>query len=227
MQYDPVSRLSRHIDLIRSRASAPSELVDTLRLTRLAIEKGDAKPRFPMLAMYCDWAVHSELDRNPTAWQLLKRLDATMHTVASNTDINVVINEIGKGLSLAMLRSEFVALFTEKQINTDLFTVPANWVKFQECMLNDLEGRPIGFPDDITTSTKARGRKVYDEMVAARTTTGGGNPVRRVSVSIQREPTPERPVGYHWHVRIRQDSPQHYIELTGPLRLDDSAFVTI
>ena len=224
MQYDPISRLSRHIDLIRSRPSAPSELVDTLRLTRLAIEKGDAKQRFPTLAMYCDWAVHSELDRNATAWELLKRLTATMHAVASNPDMNVVINEIGKGLSLATLRKDFVALFTEKQINTDLFTVPANWVMFQECLLNDLEGRPIGFPDDVTTSTKARGYKVYKDMLDASAANGRMPPIRRVSVSVQREPAPNRPVGYHWHVRIRQDSPEHYAELTGLLRLDDSAF---
>lgn len=171
--------------------------------------------------MYCDWAVHSSLDRNPNAWELLKRLDATVIAVASNTDMNVVGNQISSGLSLAMLRRDFVALFTEKHIDTSLFTVPENWVMFQQCLLDDLQGRPIGFPDDIATSTKAKGRKVYDEMIAGRLA-GTIGPVRRVHISTENEAVPGRPAGFYWNVRIRQDSPEHYAEVNGFLELDTS-----
>jgi hypothetical protein len=226
MKYDPVSRLSRHINLIQSRPSAPSEILETVRLTRLAIEKGDAKKRYPTLAMYCDWAMHSELDRNPGAWQLLKRIDTKLQTLASSTDMGVVIEEISEGLSLALLRSDFVGLFKEKGIDTSLFTVLENWIMFQQCLLNDLEGRPIGFPDDIATSPKAKGRTVYDEMLANRAANGDYlGPVRRVSVTVKHDAEPGRPAGYYWNVRVRQDSPEHYADINGYLQLDTTPLV--
>lgn len=81
--------------------------------------------------MYCDWATRGELDRNPGAWLLLKQIGTKLQTSASNTDIGVVAKEISEGLSLVLLRSDFVGLFNEKGIDTSLFTVQENWIMFR------------------------------------------------------------------------------------------------
>lgn len=227
MKYDPVSRLSKHMDLMLTRESPPSVLLETMRLTRLVIEKGNAATRYPTVAMYCNWVMHPELNCNPGAWNVLKLLDVEFCDVLGKNESE--LNEkISKGLGLAKLRSEFISLCKEKKVNPSLFLLESNWIQFQQVLLDDLQEREIGFQDDIATSPKARGRSVYDQMLAHRAAIGqSADAIRRVTINRKETGVDGRPPGYYWTIRIRQETPEHYVDLNGYFHVDAGGDLTV
>ena len=225
MKYDPASRLARYVDSLLERNISPAEAVDFFHMTSLAIEKGNAKTRFPTLAMYCDWAQHSDLSSNTTAFELLARLDEAIQSAPAN-----LTGGICEAFGFATLRREFIELFSEKNIPTDFFTQQRHWESLIGTLLDDIQRRPINFVDDIQHNLKAHGREVYDKLVAIRQANGNGLDTIKGAVVLFLQPgDDEMPIdeelnsGFYWALTVRENSTGGLTEIRGPMLLTEPA----
>jgi hypothetical protein len=169
MQFDPSARLRRNVERMKIKGTcSPIELVDILRVIRLILEKGKTKEVYPTLSFYCDWVLHSELDRNPKAHALLCELDRALVSILKETDMTKVTSEISNVLSIDKLRKDIISLFKSNSIDPVLFSIGDNWTAFINALTNELLSRPITYPPDVRTNPKAKGHKLFLQAVKHR-----------------------------------------------------------
>ena len=224
MKYDSTNRLASHVNSILTGCSR-ADVIEIMRLSRLVIEQRNVAHQYPVLSLYCDWAQHTEIDRHPGAFAMLARIDGVL-VVYAHHDPSIVIHEISKAFALAQLREEFVKLFLVSGANTLLFDSLSNWCQFVGILLNDLADRPVRFPKGIESkSKKSQVRAIFDGMVKRRATAGQRADLVTKSLSIDNhsdETDPRRPPpGFYWQIRSLEQSPEHYMELTGQMQLTE------
>ncbi|MDB5799826.1 MAG: hypothetical protein JWL63_765 [Rhodocyclales bacterium] len=188
-----------------------------MRRTRLVLEHKGLKGRYPTISLYCDWLQHTEIDRNPSVWSLIEKIDGIFTSVPGGT-VEEDMATISGAFSLTPLRHELIALYKAETINTSLFTVLSNWRQFILHVLADLAQRPLRFPNPPPSKAA---REVLERIVARRISRGK-NPDHRVTsvfISDRRseESVPGRPPGFYFHIRMRETSETIYAELNGPL----------
>ena len=148
--FDPAVRLREHLAGLPGRHCSRADLIDVMRLSRLIIENKNLSGNYPHLALYCDWLLHTEIDRHGLVLRLLEQ----MHDAVVNYDKTRDIEAVSRLLNLAMLRAEMLILFSSHKIGTDLMDSLNNWRKLVGTIILDLCDRPLRLPKTTKGKTK-------------------------------------------------------------------------
>ena len=140
---DFVRRLREHLVEANWQSGRSTEVIEVMRWVRLILENEQLGTTYPPLKLYCDWALHTEIDRSRLAIKMLEQMNAALTNDVNQHDYNVAVSRM---LSLSTLRAEMVVLFTSHKIPTYLVNSFTNWSFFLGELLNDLCERPIRLP---------------------------------------------------------------------------------
>jgi hypothetical protein len=61
--FDAVSRLRRHLQHMINNKTSAEDATGVLRLLRLILEQDKSQAAYPTLWLYCNWALHTEIER--------------------------------------------------------------------------------------------------------------------------------------------------------------------
>lgn len=107
--------------------------------------------KFPVLAFYSNWALHSRIDREPWAKQGLKRLEEVVSGFNSGThDAEAVLRGVTGLLSFQRLHAEFLGFGAENNIQFDQLS-NEEWRQFSTRLVDVLVDCPIVSELDTTT----------------------------------------------------------------------------
>jgi hypothetical protein len=205
--FDAVVDLMIYIDSLRSTPHCPTAaLLDVMRRTRQALEASHARPSYPTVALYCDWYMHTAIDRHEQGWITLAQINVAMCDSTQNP-----VESINAALGLDRLRSEFRNLFQSYGINTFLFDHDHNWWALACPLLQALSAKRLRWPD---LKKNAKAKKVHARMM------------QRVlhptlyprELYLDHRPAGFQGPGFYWTVMLRQDGPNP-AEITGLLVL--------
>jgi hypothetical protein len=74
MPFDPASRLREHVKGLIGRPSSRADMIEVMRLTRLLLEQEKLTQTYPHISLYCDWLLHTEINRHSLALDILERM---------------------------------------------------------------------------------------------------------------------------------------------------------
>ena len=92
---NPRDRLIDHLPALRGDISK-STTQRLMALLRELLEERKERKKYSALTMYCDWSVHTKLDRSPAGSALLDILDIW----ASSTTVDEQVQVLGGELSV-------------------------------------------------------------------------------------------------------------------------------
>jgi hypothetical protein len=156
MPFDPASRLRDHVQGLVCRPSRPADMIEVMRLTRLLLEQEKATHTYPHISLYCDWLLHTEINRHALALSILERMGQAIAKYDEEGDVAAV----SQALNLAQLRQEMIVLFSAYKIPNDLMDSFDNWKAFSGALLKDLCDRPINLP-----KKRGRNKRVVEQTV--------------------------------------------------------------
>jgi hypothetical protein len=111
---------------------------------------------------YADWLLHSEIDRSPVAFEVLR--DVTRVILGNLNPTGPLTTLISRVIGLPKLRAELTELFRLNRLPTVLFDYRDNWRGFVMFLVWALAGQPLQFPVEPTS----RIAKVKAELPADR-----------------------------------------------------------
>ncbi len=125
VQYDPRESLTAAIERVKAKQNLDiANVLEIMSYSRNVIEARSVKSRYPVLGLYCDWCLHTQLDRSELIHDLLA---AIPHTILGQPDTGLLIREIGALFAVPTLRKQFRELFQSEKIDTVLFDIRENW----------------------------------------------------------------------------------------------------
>src|SRR5207253_2441883 len=84
-RFDASNHLTQHIkQLMSARTVSQADLIDILRRCRLMLDQNKTKSSYPVLSLYCNWLQHDEIDRHPTGFEILEKIDRLSITHGSD-----------------------------------------------------------------------------------------------------------------------------------------------
>jgi len=141
--FDAAEQLREHVSSLSGGELRRSEIVDLMRRLRLLADQKGLKNSHPHIALYCDWVLHTEIDRHRLA---LKILETMNDAVSAYDEKSGNIIEASRALSLHELRSEMLDIFKSYSIPTELLDSFTNWKMLVRFLLNDLKNKPVKIP---------------------------------------------------------------------------------
>jgi hypothetical protein len=112
--FDAVSRLRRHLQHMINNKTSAEDAIGVLRLLRLILEQDKSQAAYPTLWLYCNWALHTEIERQDLGWQVLEGINNAL--VQFRDDVDGLLGAINHALRLSELRGEMSRLFAAKGI---------------------------------------------------------------------------------------------------------------
>jgi hypothetical protein len=96
----------------RTIVAAPMREADAhhvFALARKLVERlsADDRVNYALLNFYCDWTLHSEIDRSEAGGKILARLHEIVAEHLKKADNSSLITDLSAALSLGQLRGEF------------------------------------------------------------------------------------------------------------------------
>lgn len=117
--------------------SSPSEVTYLFTNIRLFLEKNNLKDSLPTLNLYCNWLVHSELDRSSCVLINDLKKQVNKH-FALGTDFNLAMAEV---LSVAKLEDEMRKILSRCQVPQSNHNI--DWHIFLTTLFVELIDRPL------------------------------------------------------------------------------------
>ncbi len=100
-------RIVLHLQIMNAGDVTLSSAHRLMALARELIEERKVRNQYPILALFCDWSLHSRLDRSPAGKELLDLLDATW---ANSREVDQQIQRLVIQLSPQSVRMQLVSL---------------------------------------------------------------------------------------------------------------------
>lgn len=100
-------RLVQHLQLMNAGEVTLSTVHRLMALVRELLEERRGRKQYPVLAMFCDWSLHSRLDRSPAGTELLDLLDEVW---ANSQQVDQQVQSLVSQLSPQALRAELILL---------------------------------------------------------------------------------------------------------------------
>jgi hypothetical protein len=114
-------------------------------LVRELLEARNEKSKYPTLVMYCDWSLHSKLNRSRAGNALLDLLDSTW---ANSKNVDAQFKELCQAVSPYRLQHELIECLTTCLLNATLFEDRLKFLKFMTYLTADLLRKPIVRPEN-------------------------------------------------------------------------------
>jgi len=113
-------------------------------LIRQHLEANGLKQKYWITNFYCNWCLHTSLDRSP-AREFLQEISEVVAD-EKETLLNDRINEI---ISIPRLRKELVEIVTSVGVSSSLFSKYTGWQAFLRVFLKSLLVKPIQRMDQL------------------------------------------------------------------------------
>lgn len=130
---------SKLLEINRLGAFHKDSISAIISLTRQHLESNYLKKKYKITAFYCDWCLHSELNRNPTADLFLYQIDA----IILDGEESALNDEINKIIPFHFLRKELIDICNEAGIRSILFSSYEGWRFFLLSLLEQLVDKPL------------------------------------------------------------------------------------
>lgn len=142
------SHIKQKIDSILSSSMTESDVCYLMVLIRKFIENLPAREgkKFATLEFYCNWSVHTKIDRSLQALKLLSKGNSVIYKLRRVPNNNLIIKEITKIVTLMILKEEIKKFFKEFDINDNLTEHNDKWVNFVKCFIEIILGVPLSIP---------------------------------------------------------------------------------
>ena len=161
--------------IIDNESIAESQVAHLMVLMRKLIGKMEAN-NFQILEFFCNWSVHTELDRTP-ALAIIKRLNDLISSIRDCRDTNLIVALVSGVVSFRELKLEIKRLLNDTGISTEPFDNVNFWSKFAINLISILRDCPLRIPEN----PRKRVDKEMVEQILSRTT-GSGRWIKEVSI---------------------------------------------
>src|SRR2546430_1401196 len=101
-----------------------AQVVYILVESRKLIELSERPESYLPLQFFCDWALHTKLDRKP-AFELLREIDGAMERKETNEQ---VAQRIGRKFSLDNFREDLIHFLIDHHLPVDPIRTAAPWI---------------------------------------------------------------------------------------------------
>jgi hypothetical protein len=127
------------IDKLKSALSEPIEkekdVVYILTEIRKLLERNDIKSKYSILNFYCNWVLHSVIDRvEPEIHKLLQEIETTIRSGKFDTAIPK------KMLNFELFQKDFQKFISDFSIN---YNLQANWITFRKLLIDIISDCPL------------------------------------------------------------------------------------
>jgi hypothetical protein len=140
MQNEIVKKLNGHLNAGIAREA---DVVYTLAEIRKLFEHTRAMKKYPVLAFYTNWALHTKIDREPWAKAGLKILEDTVcRYQAGSGQPEEVLREVTDLFSFQKLHRELLDFGAEYGIRFQQLSNP-QWRRFSELLIDVLVDCPL------------------------------------------------------------------------------------
>ena len=161
INYDPSEKLKALFPSTPGRYKfSDNDAIATMVFTRELIEKGKTYAQFPVLNLFCNWNVHTELDGSKSVYRILATLTDIL---LSTSDVNDRTKQISQELSTARFRQEIIELYSRNGISTHIFESGATWMMFGRHFFKAILGKKLHYPKNADTNP--RSSSIYNAMV--------------------------------------------------------------
>jgi hypothetical protein len=158
-EFDPVERLRTQLGRMNAQFSQ-ADVTNAMRMIRLVLDvQMNAAVSYPYLRLYCDWLLHTEIDRQRVVITILDQMNEALNKY--DKDADGAVAAASHAMGFAALRSEIKSLFAANSIQAVfLLDSFANWNKFVTNILEDLCQRPIRLPAEGKKTQEAIARMI-------------------------------------------------------------------
>ena len=113
-------------------------------LTRKLIERvpAAARPTYALLNFYCDWTLHSEINRSEAGAKILARLHEIVADHLKKTDNSTLMSDLSGALSLGQVRDELNTLIARYNGPTEAITTRM-WGQIVPILLEIISHTPL------------------------------------------------------------------------------------
>ncbi|TSC83896.1 MAG: Uncharacterized protein G01um101413_699 [Parcubacteria group bacterium Gr01-1014_13] len=157
-----------------------SQVAHLMVLMRKLIDKTKAE-NFQLLDFFCNWSVHTDMDRTP-ALEILKRLNDLIVTTKDYGNTNLIIALVSAVISFKELRQEIKKLLSSAGIQTDSFDNISFWRNFAQKLIEILRDCPLQMPEDPGKKSEKIIKQIEANQIKA------GCWIKQVSIKVG--PTP-------------------------------------
>jgi hypothetical protein len=119
-----IDKLNAHIDVSFSREA---DIVYLMAQTRKLLEHAQAMRRYSYLSFYCDWTLHTVIDRHQTAMTMLEQLNEAVESRVGDAFVTAVHQTI----SPASFRRELKSFYEETGVRNYLKTRSRHQRRYQ------------------------------------------------------------------------------------------------
>lgn len=137
-----------------------SDAISMMVFTRELLEKSKKTDKFPVLNLFCNWTVHTELEGSISAYRILA---AITDILLSTGDPNKRAQLISQELSSARLRQELIRLYTIYRISTHIFESAATWTMFGQHFFKAILDKRLRYPSNPASNPRAS--SIYNAVV--------------------------------------------------------------
>ena len=154
-------RLAEHMAKMKVDINA-STVHRFMVLLRELLEERNERKKYPLLTMFCDWSVHTKLDRS----DLLDILDATW---ANSKTVDQQIKQLLDDISPSKLQAQMVSLLSTSLIDPTAISDVEACAKLFQHVIDDLKGKTVARKADklikLTTERLSKGyRFIADRL---------------------------------------------------------------
>ena len=145
-------RLKKHVANMKAGDITESTVLRLMSLLRELLEARNEKRKYPLLNMFCDWAVHTKLDHSSAGSQLLDILDETW---AGSRKVDELIGRLVGDISPQKLREQIFALLCAEFVDPTIMDDAGLAERIIGGLLDDLCGKPVARRADGIKKTTA------------------------------------------------------------------------
>jgi hypothetical protein len=147
-------KLKKHLAKMAAGDISDSTTNRLMALLRQLLEERNERSRYPITAMFCDWSLHTKLDRSQAAGALLDLLDGTWVQTANADQL---IQKITDGLNPHKLRAEILQLLGSAFIHAGVVLDDRSFAAAMDHLLAELVDKPITRrPQHVQSHTSKR-----------------------------------------------------------------------
>lgn len=124
---------------------------------RQHVEAQGAEGNYRVLMFYCNWNLHTKLDRG-----IVQDFLKDISDVICNEQSGHPADRISEILSMTKLRNEIRNILGKEGIEAGIFEIDSNWKSFTELMFPFLLNKPLHRKRSITTHHWVESLELYD-----------------------------------------------------------------
>lgn len=140
-----------------------ADITHVMTQYRLLIQDNGLQEKYNFLNLYCNWTLHTRISGSMTAFRILEYFsDCIINSYEDPGNSKWINDAIVEGFSLHKLHDEILKIGQEFEISaSSKFTEHGIWIPFGRMVVDNLDGKPLSFPNPINALAK----RTYDSIL--------------------------------------------------------------